>query len=58
MQCILELLHWLKHQQKDILFVWIPGHIGMVGNEQADIVSHRAHCRSDKKMGSYLIEDA
>ena len=34
---ILECLNWLvQYQDKTILFYWIPGHVGIIGNEKAD----------------------
>ena len=41
-QHILSLTQWLKDQEKVIYFAWIPGHIGIPGNELADSAARQA----------------
>ena len=42
---VLEILEWLllaKRRGKDIAFCWVPSHVGIPGNEHADVVAKTA----------------
>ena len=44
---IFEIVHRLRLLGYDISLVWIPGHCGIVGNEQADMAAKRAMTLTD-----------
>ena len=41
-QSILALVHWIETQRKKVCFIWTPGHVGIHGNEVADIAAKEA----------------
>ena len=44
---IQELLHKINADQKEVVFIWVPGHFSIQGNEAADRVAKEA---LDKKV--------
>ncbi|KAG5865562.1 hypothetical protein JTB14_026677 [Gonioctena quinquepunctata] len=39
---VLALMDWLRQQNKHICLIWIPGHVGIYGNELADQAARNA----------------
>lgn len=36
---ILKMQHEIKMQERHLIRIWIPSHIGLVGNERADMLA-------------------
>ena len=49
---IQELLHKINTDQKEIVFMWVPGHVGLRGNEATDTAAKKA---LDKKPTADLM---
>ncbi|KAG5862919.1 hypothetical protein JTB14_002289 [Gonioctena quinquepunctata] len=39
---VLALMDWLRQQNERICLIWIPGHVGLYGNELADQAARNA----------------
>lgn len=55
---ILTTLHFLKSTEQNVIFVWIPSHIGINGNELADTSAREAANCDEIQDIPILIEDS
>ena len=49
---IQELLHKMNADQQEIVFMWVPGHVGIRGNEAADRAAKEALDKNKLKTDS------
>ena len=52
---IQELLHTVNSDQKEIVFMWVPGHVGIRGNEAADRAAKEAFDKKNRQPISCLF---
>nr|CAI5839633.1 unnamed protein product [Callosobruchus analis] len=57
-QNINETYHWLTSTGKNVIFVWTPGHVGIVGNERADEAAKLGATSENESSIPVRLEDA